>query len=99
MFLTEAVEQKSPAGGALIQEVFKQMLGSSEEDLAKKTICRELSVQMKAMLFLASDEKQSKILNVVRDLVNAGVKIVDNSFLRSITKMLSADAVNVLRNV
>ena len=46
----------------------------AEGEKEKKTVFTELAKHVKAALFLASDNSESKIYNVVSDLLSQGVQ-------------------------
>jgi len=96
-FLRSVVQQQSPAAGTLIREVLKRKVSSSEN--SKNTICDHLGEQVKAMLFMASDNRQSKIANVLKDVLSQGATFEDNLFTKSIMRMMIADSVNILNNM
>ena len=65
-FIHLAIQQKNPSVSTLIREVFKRKM-ITKEDTSNK-VCDVLAEQLKSQLFVASDNKQSKISNVVADI-------------------------------
>lgn len=48
---------------------------------------------------MSSDQNFSKVSDVVKDLREAGVNFKMNPFTANLLKMLTADSVNILKNV
>lgn len=95
-----AVQQQSPAAGTLIREVFASKI-SNVADVKKDeaTICDNLSQMIKAMLFMASDNRQSKIAIVLKDVLSQGTEFKQSEFNLKLMRMMVADSVNILNNV
>lgn len=83
----------------LIRQVFNS---ETTQDLAAektKTICSELGSAIRAMLFMASDDRQSKISSVLKDVIDQGAEIKANDFTHKLIRMMVADSVNILNNI
>lgn len=59
----------------------------------------QIANKLRAQLFLASNDQGSKLGNVARDLLEAGVKFKMNTFTVWLLRMMTADSVNMLKNV
>ena len=65
-----------------------------------KKVCDVLAEHLLALLFVSSDTQKSLLSNVVSDLVNKhGVQFKQNSFTSKLLRMMTADSVNILRNI
>ena len=54
---------------------------------------------VKAMLFMASDNRESKIAVVLRDALALGADFKENDFNLTLMRMMVADSVNILQNI
>lgn len=98
-FLRMAIQQQSPAAGTLIREVFAKKMTAGEAVVSTlKTVCDGLSDTIKAMLFIASDNRQSKIAIVLKDVLSQGTEFKESEFNLGLMRMMVADSVNILNN-
>lgn len=67
-FVRTAIEHKSPMAGVVIQESFRATL-EMEPDSKEEFVFMKIANQMRARLFMASDNRESKIANVLKDLL------------------------------
>lgn len=99
-FVRAAIEAKSPVAGTIIQKTFKLAVEMEVSDfITKRFLFVDVAEQLRSQLFLASDCSSSKIGNVVKDLVDDGVQFKLNDFTVMLLRMLTADSVNILKNV
>ena len=98
-FIHYAIEQKSPVLSKLICEVFKRKLAEESKSSENDKLSDIISNKLKSQLFIASDSQRSKNYSVIADLVSQDAQIVQNTFTRSLLRMLTADSVNMLKNI